>query len=85
MIFDKSISYDLNPLSMPRLNNDECYHDIQDVLVRQINESIGVVRFTDILDYSKKSNLSISEVSDLLNEYYDMDIVAIVNELSLLV
>ena len=80
MIFDKSISYDLNPLSMPRLNNDECYHDIQDILVRQINESTGVVRFTDILDYSKKSNLPISEVSDLLNEYYDMDIISIVNE-----
>lgn len=80
MIFDKSISYDLNPLSMPRLDSDECYHDLQDILVRQIDESTGVVRFTDILDYSKKSNLSISEVNDLLNEYYDMGIVAIVNE-----
>lgn len=80
MIFDRSVSYDLNPLSMPRLNNDECYNDIQDILVRQIDESTGVVRFTDILDYSKKSNLHISEVSDLLREYYDMDLVGIINE-----
>lgn len=83
MIFDRSISYDLNPLSMPRLNNDECYNDIQDILVRQIDESTGVVRFTDILDYSKKSNLHISEVNDLLREYYDMDLVGIINEIKM--
>lgn len=83
MIFDRSISYDLNPLSMPRLNNDECYNDIQDILVRQIDESTGVVRFTDILDYSKKSNLSIYEVNNLLREYYDMDLVGIINEVKM--
>lgn len=83
MIFDKSISYDLNPLSMPRLDSNECEVDIKNILVRQVNESTGVVRFSDILDYSKKSNLSISEVTELLSEYYDMGIVAVVNEIKL--
>ena len=85
MIFTKNDSYDLNPLSMPRLQQDELYN-IPDVLVRKINENVGVIRFSDILEIARKNNMSILEAGyNIIRDHGIHGFVAVVNENRMLI
>lgn len=80
MFFSKDMAYDLNPLSLPRLQQNELYN-IPDVLVRKINENVGVIRFSDILSIAKKNLMSPEEAGyNIIREHGLHDYVSIVNE-----
>lgn len=80
MIFDKRMSYDLNPLSLPRLSPYENYSSI-DVLVRKINEDTGVIRFSNLLDFAKSQDIDLITAGNILCESYGLlNYVAIINE-----
>lgn len=80
ILFNKNTSYNLNPLSMPRLRQDELY-DIPNVIVRKINESLGVIRFADIIDIAQKNGMTLVEAGQSIIRSHGLeDYVAIVNE-----
>lgn len=83
MIFNKSIAYDMNALSIPRLYDADSRFGLNDVLVRKINETTGVVRFSELIDISRSVNCSLLESANNLSGLYGLDIVYIVNEAKL--
>lgn len=80
MIFDKRMSYDLNPLSLPRLSPYENYSSI-DVLVRKINEDTGVIRFSNLLDFARSQDIDLITAGNTLCENYGLkNYITIINE-----
>lgn len=80
MIFNKIMSYDINPLSMPRLYPNETYNT-QDVLVRKIREDTGVIRFSNIIDFARSQSIDVSKAGRIICESHGLEnCVTIVNE-----
>lgn len=81
MIFNKNMSYNINPLSMPRLYDS---YNISDVLVRKLDEHTGVIRFSNILDYARNNNIGIYEAGNTICREHGLEnYISIVNELKM--
>lgn len=83
MIFNKITAYDMNPMSVPRLYDHRDRFGLNDVLVRKINESTGVVRFIELIDLARNNNCSLLEAANNLSGLYGLDIVYIAHEAKL--
>lgn len=80
MIFNKTMAYNIDPLSLPRLYPYETYNTY-DVLVRKINENTGVIRFSNIVDFARNQNINLLEAGKTICGYHGLEnYITIINE-----
>ena len=78
MIFDKTMSYSLNSLSIPRIYQE---YSSTDISIRKIDEATGVIRFSNLLDYAKNNELDLITAGRNICESYGLSkYIAIVND-----
>lgn len=68
MVVERTLAFDLNSLSLPRLLQEEVEVDLNRIPIMTLESGDTVVRFADLYDLSKQLSIPCSEAMELLRE-----------------